>query len=113
MLTIDKVMPLLVANRVNKKFGGLSAVQDVDLHVEEGEILGLVGPNGAGKTTLLNMISGIYPPDGGSITYHGEDINGSFPEQTLQERDIKNIPAPAVVSRHVGSGVGNGKRPVR
>ena len=69
-------MPVLVAKRVNKKFGGLSAVQDVDLHVKEGEILGLVGPNGAGKTTLLNMISGIYPPDGGCITYNGEDITG-------------------------------------
>lgn len=66
---------VLELNGVTKKFGGLVAVNGVDLKVGEGEILGLVGPNGAGKTTLLNIISGIYRPDSGSVRYLGEDIS--------------------------------------
>jgi len=77
MLTIDTViLQMLVAHQVKKKFGGLVAVQDVDLTLHEGEILGLVGPNGAGKTTLLNIISGLYQPDNGTIHYKGENITG-------------------------------------
>jgi branched-chain amino acid transport system ATP-binding protein len=60
---------------VVKRFGGLVAVNNVDMRVREGEILGLVGPNGAGKTTLLNIISGIYRPDTGSVKYRGEEIS--------------------------------------
>ncbi len=67
-------MILLEVEGVTKKFGGLVAVNNVDMTVREGEILGLVGPNGAGKTTLLNLISGIYHPDTGSILYRGEEI---------------------------------------
>jgi branched-chain amino acid transport system ATP-binding protein len=66
---------VLELNDVTKKFGGLVAVNNVNLRVREGEILGLVGPNGAGKTTLLNLISGIYRPDSGSIHYQGRDIS--------------------------------------
>lgn len=66
---------MLHVSGVTKKFGGLVAVNNVDLKVKEGEILGLVGPNGAGKTTLLNLMSGIYRPDSGSITYQGEEIS--------------------------------------
>jgi branched-chain amino acid transport system ATP-binding protein len=66
---------MLELNGVTKKFGGLVAVNNVDLDVREGEILGLVGPNGAGKTTLLNLISGIYRPDSGSIEFQGQDIS--------------------------------------
>lgn len=77
MLTSNIVrLQMLVAQKIQKKFGGLVAVQDVDLRLHEGEILGLVGPNGAGKTTLLNMISGMYRPDKGSIHYKGQDITG-------------------------------------
>ena len=68
---------MLEVQGVTKKFGGLVAVNSVDLVVEEGEILGLVGPNGAGKTTLLNLISGIYRPDTGSICYRGRRSPGS------------------------------------
>ncbi|NLV27790.1 MAG: ABC transporter ATP-binding protein [Methanomicrobiales archaeon] len=59
---------------VSKSFGGLKAVSNVDISMEEGEILGLVGPNGAGKTTLLNMISGVCHPDNGGIFFQKQNI---------------------------------------
>ncbi|HTY53381.1 MAG TPA: ABC transporter ATP-binding protein [Methanomicrobiales archaeon] len=65
---------MLAVDGVTKRFGGLVAVNNVEMAVREGEIVGLVGPNGAGKTTLLNLISGLYRPDEGSIRYRGENI---------------------------------------
>ena len=58
-------------------FGGLSAVDKLDLTVNEGEIFGLIGPNGSGKTTALNLITGLIKPTSGSVLYRGEDITGS------------------------------------
>lgn len=63
---------LLDAVAIRKRFGGVRAVDGVDLHIDEGEILGLIGPNGAGKTTLFNCLSGVVPPSGGSLAYAGE-----------------------------------------
>jgi ABC-type branched-subunit amino acid transport system ATPase component len=57
-------------------FGGVHAVAGVDLHVKAGTIHALVGPNGAGKTTLLNIVSGVYRPDGGTVTVSGTDVTG-------------------------------------
>ena len=71
---------ILNAVDVLKVFGGLVAVNDVSLNVEEGEIVGLIGPNGAGKTTFLNCISGALKPDGGTINFLGKDITGWNPE---------------------------------
>ncbi len=65
---------LLIAENVTKKFGGLTALSNVSIYVEEGEILGLIGPNGAGKTTLFNVISGVYKPENGKIIFEGVDI---------------------------------------
>ena len=65
---------LLEVNKVSKSFGGLAAVKEVDLHVGEGEIVGLVGHNGAGKSTLLNLISGLYRQNNGSIIFNGIDV---------------------------------------
>jgi branched-chain amino acid transport system ATP-binding protein len=70
---------LLQGTSVTKHFGGLAAVADVDLHIKEGEILGLIGPNGAGKTTLFNLISGALPLTKGKITFTGVDITRSSP----------------------------------
>lgn len=70
---------LLRLEGVSKSFGGLRAVQRVDLTVSEGEILGLIGPNGSGKTTLFNLISGFYRPDEGRISFRGRDVTGLPP----------------------------------
>jgi len=67
-------MELLQLTGVEKHFGGLPAVDGVDLRVDEGEIIALVGPNGAGKSTLLKAISGLQPATSGSIVYLGENI---------------------------------------
>src|SRR5690606_1017790 len=67
---------VLVATGVTKKFGGLVAVDNVDLVVPRGVIAGLIGPNGAGKTTFFNMVAGIYKPTSGDILFNGETIYG-------------------------------------
>lgn len=61
------------------KFGGLTAVNNVDMHIEKGIITGLIGPNGAGKTTLFNIISGVYKPTSGKIIFDNKDITGMPP----------------------------------
>jgi branched-chain amino acid transport system ATP-binding protein len=68
--------PLLAARGVTVRFGGLVAINALDLDVREGEIFALVGPNGAGKTTLLNCVSGFVRPDAGAITFAGADLLG-------------------------------------
>ncbi len=73
-------MNILETKEVTKKFGGLTAVNQVSIHVEDGEIMGLIGPNGAGKTTLLNAIAGLDPPTSGSINFSGESTTGLPPE---------------------------------
>jgi branched-chain amino acid transport system ATP-binding protein len=65
---------ILDARKVTKRFGGLTAVKDIDLDIAKGEIRGLIGPNGAGKTTFFNMITGIYPPSGGEILFAGANV---------------------------------------
>jgi branched-chain amino acid transport system ATP-binding protein len=72
-------VPILEAQGVTKRFGGLIALRDLDFSITEGEILGLIGPNGAGKTTLFNVISGVFPPDSGGIRFDGEEIAGLKP----------------------------------
>jgi len=68
-------MPLQIAG-ITKKFGGLTALDNVSLDVEPGTILGLIGPNGAGKTTLFNCINGTLPTDSGKIFFDGSEITG-------------------------------------
>src|SRR6266849_6794378 len=66
--------PLLEARAITKRFGGLAAVDGVDLTIQRGEILGVIGPNGAGKTTFINCITGLDKPTSGSIVFRGRDI---------------------------------------
>jgi ABC-type branched-subunit amino acid transport system ATPase component len=65
---------LLVAERLNKSFGGVHAVRDISLTIRTGAIHAVIGPNGAGKSTLLNLLSGIYRPDSGAVTFDGTDL---------------------------------------
>ena len=75
---------MLEVRSLSKTFGGLKAVEDVDLRVGEGEIVSLIGPNGAGKTTLFAMISGFLGPDRGSVLYLGRELVGQRPHQVCQ-----------------------------
>jgi branched-chain amino acid transport system ATP-binding protein len=72
---------LLDAKQITKRFGGLIAVNAVDFQLEKGTIASIIGPNGAGKTTFFNVITGMYKPDGGTLTYEGKDIGGKGPEE--------------------------------
>ena len=67
-------MSVLELNSVSIRFGGLQALDDVSLKVNEWEIVGLIGPNGAGKTTLFNCVTGFYRPHGGRVHYRGSDV---------------------------------------
>jgi branched-chain amino acid transport system ATP-binding protein len=67
---------MLEVKDLTKRFGGLTAVNDLSFDVEKGDILGLIGPNGSGKTTTFNMISGAYKPSEGAVTFNGEQISG-------------------------------------
>jgi branched-chain amino acid transport system ATP-binding protein len=77
---------MLKVKEVRKSFGGLMAVCDCSLEVEEGSITGLIGPNGAGKTTLFNVITGHYKPDRGKIVFLGQEIDGLPPHQIFQKK---------------------------
>jgi len=68
---------VLEAKGLTKRFGGLVAVNNVDFHINEGEIFGLIGPNGSGKSTLFNCISRVYPNDGGQVFFRGTEITNS------------------------------------
>jgi branched-chain amino acid transport system ATP-binding protein len=74
-------MALVEGKGVTRHFGGLTATQNVDFHIDEGEIVGLIGPNGAGKTTLFNLISGSLAPTAGTIRFKGKIISGLKPFQ--------------------------------
>ena len=78
---------LLKAQELTKTFGGLTAVNQVNFSVNQGEIFGLIGPNGAGKTTLFNLVTGLIPPSNGNILYQGQSIVRLKPFQ-IAERGI-------------------------
>jgi branched-chain amino acid transport system ATP-binding protein len=74
-------MALLEVQGITKRFGGLTAVSNLDLNVDAGHIVALIGPNGAGKTTAFNVIAGFYKADGGKVIFDGKDITGLRPDQ--------------------------------
>ncbi len=84
--TVAGASPLLEAQGICKYFGGLKAVENVDMKISPGDIFGIIGPNGAGKTTFFNICTGIYPPTKGKILFGGEDITALSPEHVAQKR---------------------------
>jgi branched-chain amino acid transport system ATP-binding protein len=87
-------MKILEAKRVTKTFGGLIAVNNVDFHIEEGEIVSLIGPNGAGKTTFFNTITGVYEPTKGEVRFLDKEIHKLKPYEITIEgisRTFQNI----------------------
>jgi len=72
---------LLELRHLSMAFGGLSVIDRLDLHVDEGEIVSVIGPNGAGKTTLFNLVTGVYGPTGGEILFEGKSLLGLAPHQ--------------------------------
>jgi len=90
---------ILQIEGVDKKFGGLLALDHVDLNVEEGDIVGVIGPNGAGKSTLLNVIAGVYRPTAGCVRFQGEKISGMAPERICQLGIARTFQIPRPFSK--------------
>jgi branched-chain amino acid transport system ATP-binding protein len=85
---------LLELRQVTMRFGGLTAVKELDLHVDQGEIMALIGPNGAGKTTVFNMVTGVYTPTSGQILFDGTSVAGRNPHKVTKlgvARTFQNI----------------------
>ena len=76
--------PILTIRNLVKKFGGLTAVNDVSLDIDRGEVVGLVGDNGAGKSTLIKCVSGVYHPDAGEVVFEGRTVRFSRPIEARQ-----------------------------
>ena len=82
---------MITVKNLSKHFGGIRAVDDVDLHIERGSITGLVGPNGAGKTTLFNLIAGLYQPTAGEIILDGEDVTDLLSHQLFHKGVLRTF----------------------
>ena len=93
-------MALLDVKNLTKNFGGLTAVGDVTLELNDGELVGLIGPNGAGKTTTFYMITGIVKPNNGRVLYNGEDIT-NFPMYKRARLGLGYLPQEASVFRNL------------
>ena len=81
----------LILTDVTKRFGGLTAVDTLNLKVEEGQIYGIIGPNGAGKTTVFNCITGIYKSEEGTVKWRGEEIRGLTPYQIVDRGIVRTF----------------------
>lgn len=80
-------MALLECRGLTRRYGGLVAVNDVDLDVAEGEIVGLIGPNGSGKSTLIDLVTGVVPPSAGRVAFAGRDVTG-WPSWRIARRGM-------------------------
>ena len=73
------MMTLLDVQHITKRFGGLTAVNNVSFHVDKGEVVSIIGPNGAGKTTVFNILTGVYEIEEGKIFFEGKEIQNQAP----------------------------------
>lgn len=76
---------ILEANNLTMRFGGVTALDSLNLHVNEGEVLGLLGPNGSGKTTFFNVITGLYRATSGNVTFRGKDLTDASAQDVYRE----------------------------
>src|SRR5215467_4649412 len=83
---------VLQTDKVTIRFGGLCAVNELDMAVKKGEIYGLIGPNGAGKTTIFNLLTGVYEPTSGTIQFNGQRIDGLRPYQIASRGVSRTFP---------------------
>lgn len=94
MTPVNPTTPVLEVTSLAKVFGGLRAVNDFNMTIQKGELIGLIGPNGAGKTTAFNMITGLYYPSRGEILFEGDSVVGLQPHEITQMgigRTFQNI----------------------
>jgi ABC-type branched-subunit amino acid transport system ATPase component len=87
-------LALLETKQLSKDFGGLHAIQSLDIHVTEGEIVSIIGPNGAGKTTFFNLLSGLDAPSSGEMVFKGESLKGLAPNEITKlgiARTFQNV----------------------
>lgn len=89
-------MSLLEVSGVSKRFGGLAALQDVNLNIREGSIHAIIGPNGAGKSTLLNVLTGRIAPDKGTVVFNGESLLGLAPYKINQKGVARVFQTPEI-----------------
>jgi branched-chain amino acid transport system ATP-binding protein len=83
--------PILSTQGLTRRFGGLTAVNQVNLQIQAGELIGLIGPNGAGKTTLFNLLMGLIKPSAGEVSLHGQRITGFKPHQVARLGMVKTF----------------------
>ena len=83
-MPLPRLMPLLRLDAVHKSFPGVRALKPLSLELEAGEVLGLVGENGAGKSTLIKLLSGVFPPDGGTILWRGAPARFASPRDAME-----------------------------
>ena len=102
-------MPILELKGLTKRFGGLVAVNKVDLSVEEGEIFAMIGPNGAGKTTVFNLVAGLYKPTSGQILFNGRSV---YPVREFWRTYLPPLAAYYTVADAVRRGLGLGPMPL-
>ena len=94
-----KILNMLQVKKLSKRFGGFTAVSNVDFNLEKGEILGLIGPNGSGKSTIFNMLSGALKPSTGSIQLDGLEIAGSPPNSICRMGVGRTFQIPRPIRR--------------
>ncbi len=97
--TSSPSLPLLSATGIAKSFGGIKAVNNAEIEVNQGSITGLIGPNGAGKTTLFNLLSNFIRPDRGTVIFDGEQIQQLQPYQIAQQGMVRTFQVARTLSR--------------
>ena len=90
---------ILEVREASKSFGGIKALDNVNVNINKGSIIGLIGPNGSGKTTLFNVVTGFYPPDSGEIIFQGKRIDGLNPNEVFSLGLVRTFQIPRLFNR--------------